>query len=186
MDSGAQSPIFVHLQMPKARISTYHRQKWLPQYRLWVYNLTFFGLSRPPSNFPPVDKVQLIFDPGFCAALTKVLLMIIELGEAITRHSLFKGHNVIGNIVVLNCQQCNQCLKCQVSGHKSLGLLWNFSKIRKCSKTLKFFRKSEIFQKIRKFSKNLKIYQKSGNFPKIWKFSENLEIFRKSEKFLKI
>ena len=34
-------------------------------------------------------------------------------------HSLFKGHNVIVNIVVLNCQKCNQCLKCQVSGHKS-------------------------------------------------------------------
>ena len=33
-------------------------------------------------------------------------------------HSLFKGHKVILNNVVLNCQQCNQCLKCQVSGHK--------------------------------------------------------------------
>jgi len=22
-------------------------------------------------------------------------------------------------IIVLNCQQCNQCLKCQVSGHKN-------------------------------------------------------------------
>ena len=43
--------------------------------------------------------------------------------ECCPRHSLFKGHNVIVNIVVLNCQKCNQCLKCQVSGHKSLGLL---------------------------------------------------------------
>ena len=33
-------------------------------------------------------------------------------------HSLFKGHNVIVHIVVLNCQKCNQCLKCHVSGHK--------------------------------------------------------------------
>ena len=33
------------------------------------------------------------------------------------RHSLFKGHKVIVDIVVLNCQQCNQCLKCQVSSH---------------------------------------------------------------------
>ena len=40
------------------------------------------------------------------------------------RHSLFKGYNVNVNIVVLNCQKCNQCLKCQVSGHKSLGLLF--------------------------------------------------------------
>ena len=37
-------------------------------------------------------------------------------------HSLFKGHNV--NIVVLNCQTCNQCLKCQVSDHESRGLLF--------------------------------------------------------------
>ena len=28
------------------------------------------------------------------------------------------GHKIIVNIVVLDCQQCNQCLKCQVSGHK--------------------------------------------------------------------
>ena len=40
------------------------------------------------------------------------------------RHSSFKGHNGIVNIVVLNCRKCNQCLKCQVSGHKSLGLLF--------------------------------------------------------------
>ena len=57
--------------------------------------------------------------------------------ECCPRHSLFKGRNVIVNIVVLNCQTCNQCLKCQVSGHKSLELLWNFSK------NLNVFRKSE-------------------------------------------
>ena len=44
--------------------------------------------------------------------------------ECCPGHSLFKGHNVNVNIVVLNCQKCNQCLKCQVSGHKSLGLLF--------------------------------------------------------------
>ena len=38
--------------------------------------------------------------------------------ECCHHHSLFKGHKVIVNNVVLNCQQCNQCLKCQVSGHK--------------------------------------------------------------------
>ena len=43
--------------------------------------------------------------------------------ECCPRHSLFKGHNVNVNIVVLNCQKCDQCLKCQVSSHKSLGLL---------------------------------------------------------------
>ena len=40
------------------------------------------------------------------------------------RHSLFKGHNVIVDIVVLNCQKWNQGLKCQVSGHKWLGSLF--------------------------------------------------------------
>ena len=34
--------------------------------------------------------------------------------ECCCHHSLFKGHKVIVNNVVLNCQQCNQCLKCQV------------------------------------------------------------------------
>ena len=63
--------------------------------------------------------------------------------ECCPRHSLFKGHNVIVNIVVLNCQKCNQCHKCQVSGHKFLGLLWN------CSENLKFFQSSETFLKIR-------------------------------------
>ena len=38
--------------------------------------------------------------------------------ECCHHHSLFKGLNVIVHIVVLNCQKCNQCLKCHVSGHK--------------------------------------------------------------------
>ena len=44
--------------------------------------------------------------------------------ECCHHHSLFKGHNVNVNIVVLNCQKWNQCLKCQVSGHRSLGLFF--------------------------------------------------------------
>ena len=28
-------------------------------------------------------------------------------------------YSKVTNNVVLNCQQCNQCLKCQVSGHKN-------------------------------------------------------------------
>ena len=43
--------------------------------------------------------------------------------ECCHHHSLFKGHNVIVHIDVHNCQKCNQCLKCHVSGHK------NFQKI---------------------------------------------------------
>ena len=75
--------------------------------------------------------------------------------ECCPRHSLFKGHNVIVNIDFLNCQKCYQCLKCQVSGHKFVGLFWNFSK------NLKFF------PKIWNFSKNLKFSQKSDFFEKI-------------------
>ena len=59
--------------------------------------------------------------------------------ECCHHHSVFKSHNVIVHIVVLNCQKCNQCLKCQVSGHK------NFQKFWKLSKNLKTFQKSENF-----------------------------------------
>ena len=44
--------------------------------------------------------------------------------ECCHHHSLFKGNNVIVHIDVHNCQKCNQCLKCQVSGHKCLGLIF--------------------------------------------------------------
>ena len=44
--------------------------------------------------------------------------------ECCHHHSVFKGYNVNVNIAVLNCQKCNQCLKCQVSGHKCLGLIF--------------------------------------------------------------
>ena len=54
--------------------------------------------------------------------------------ECCHHHSLFKGHNVNVNIVVLNCQKWNQCLKCQVSGHKSLGLLFEDCSLREFSK----------------------------------------------------
>ena len=59
-------------------------------------------------------------------------------------HFLFKGHNVIVNIVVHNCQRCNQCLKCQVSEHKPQGLPWNFLESLIClfSENLKIIRKS--------------------------------------------
>ena len=33
------------------------------------------------------------------------------------------------HIVVLNCQQCNQCFKCQVSGHKIFKKSENFPNI---------------------------------------------------------
>ena len=86
--------------------------------------------------------------------------------ECCHHHSLFKGHNVIVNIVVLNCQKCNQCLMCQVSGYKSLALLFE----------------GEIWM----FSENQKFFQKSEIFPKIWNFSENLKFFLISENFSKI
>ena len=48
-------------------------------------------------------------------------------------HCVFKGHNVSVHIVVLNCQKCNQCLKCQVSsGHKYLGLLFEVALKMSC------------------------------------------------------
>ena len=49
-----------------------------------------------------------------CAVLSNTARIV----KSCPCHLLFKGHKVIVNNVVLNCQQCNQCLKCQVSGHK--------------------------------------------------------------------
>ena len=49
--------------------------------------------------------------------------------ECCHHHSVFKGHNVIVHIVVLNCQKCNQCLKSQVSGHKNFQKAKNFQTI---------------------------------------------------------
>ena len=56
--------------------------------------------------------------------------------ECCPYHSLFKGHKVVVNNVFLNSQQCNQCLKCQVSGHKIFRKSGNFSA------KLKFFFKN--------------------------------------------
>ena len=39
--------------------------------------------------------------------------------ECCPRHSLFKSHNVIFNMVFLNFQKCNQCFDCLVSGQAS-------------------------------------------------------------------
>ena len=49
--------------------------------------------------------------------------------ECCHHHSLFKGHNVIVHIVVLNCQKCYQCLKCHVSGHKNFQKLFFLKKL---------------------------------------------------------
>ena len=54
----------------------------------------------------------------------------------LSRHSLFKVHNVNVNIVVLQCQKCNQCLQCQVSGHKSLGSLFEIALWASCDVSL--------------------------------------------------
>merc|ERR1712051_50630 len=53
--------------------------------------------------------------------------------ECCHHHSVFKGHNAIVHIVVLNCQKCNQCLKCQVSGHQKLS---SKSVIKNCHQQL--------------------------------------------------
>ena len=72
------------------------------------------------------------------------------------------------NIVGLNCQKCNQCHKCQVSGHKSLG----------SENLLKIWRKKTV--------KNLKIFRKSENLSEIWNFIKNLIFLQKSENLSKI
>ena len=62
--------------------------------------------------------------------------------ECCPRHSLFKGHNVIVIIVVLD-------------NLKQFQNSENFPKIWKFSENMKIFRKSKFFSKIWKFSKNV-------------------------------
>ena len=107
--------------------------------------------------------------------------------ECCHHHSLFKGHNVIVHIVVLNCQKCNQCLKCHVSGHK------NFQKLWKLPKNLKTFRKSENIQKLSKLSKIDKIVENCQklsklsiivkNYQKCQKWSKSVKTSKKIKKF---
>ena len=93
--------------------------------------------------------------------------------------SAFKGHNVIVHIVVLNCQKCNQCPKCQVSGNKS------FQKFRKSEFFFKNL-KSEIFLKIWQFSANLKCFTKiCQNCQKLSKLSKLSKIVKIIKKFQK-
>ena len=105
---------------------------------------------------------------------------------------------LVVNIVVLNCQECYQRLKCQVSGQSLRSK--SFPKIWKISKNLKKkFQKME-FSKINFFG-HLKIFRSGHVRPIIafitclkgqkslrvlWKFSENLKFFRKSENFPKL
>ena len=120
-----------------------------PYYRDWVHIGTFLAFWVPIGSL-------FIFQGPYFRCFVSVYAKHRKNCECCHHHSVFKGHNVIVHIVVLNCQKCNQCLKCPVSGHKN-------------------------FQKIWKLSKNLKTFKKSKNFPKIWKFFKNLKTFQKSE-----
>ena len=74
--------------------------------------------------------------------------------ECCHHHSLFKGHNAIVHIVVLNCQKCNQCLECHVSGHKTFKNSENIQKLSKIVKKLsKIFKNCQNCQKLSKLSK---------------------------------
>ena len=88
--------------------------------------------------------------------------------ECCHHHSVFKGHNVIVHIVGLNWQKCNQCLKCQVSGHKNFQKIWKLSKHLKHSKNLNT---SKIWKLLRnlEISENLKKLHKSENCSKLCK-----------------
>ena len=110
--------------------------------------------------------------------LNKVLIVYDKNSTWIAKHrkncecchhqSVFKGHNVIVHIVVLNCQKCNQCLKCQVSGHKNFQKIWKLSKHLKHSKNLNT---SKIWKLLRnlEISENLKKLHKSENCSKLCK-----------------
>ena len=76
--------------------------------------------------FGEIWVLKLVFevvqkcDIGLNREIMKYRIINIERIANAVPVTLFKGHNIIVNIVVSNCQKCNQCLRCQVSGHKKL------------------------------------------------------------------
>ena len=109
--------------------------------------------------------------------------------ECCHHHSLFKGHNVIVHIVVLNCQKCNQCLKCHVSGHKNFQKLSKiFRNCQKLSKIVKYWQQlSKIVKIVKKFSivKNFQKISKLSKIVKIKKLSKIVKIVQKLQNFQK-
>ena len=96
--------------------------------------------------------------------------------ECCHHHSIFKGHNVIVHIVVLNCQKCNQCLKCQVSGHKNFQKIWKFSANLKCfPKICQNCKNCQKLSKLSKLSKIIKNCQKCSKLLKIVKIVKNVK-----------
>ena len=85
----------------------HHRQKlhtftYKPEQNYTTLHLRCIGQLGPGCNFFPIGKIKHRKNCECCH-----------------HHSLFKGHNVIVHILVLNCQKCNQYLKCHVSSHKN-------------------------------------------------------------------
>ena len=89
--------------------------EWAPTGKLKVSKVT----SGYGEVMVPLNRVRLSARKG---GYMGVALKHRKNCECCHHHSLFKGHIAIVHIVVLNCQKCNQCLKCQVSGHKLTSL----------------------------------------------------------------
>ena len=117
--------------------------------------MTYKCVSRKNCNNPNttiIESLLVNFETMTTTFRTKVFLASEEENRMIKHrknckychhHSLFKGHNVNVNIVVLNCQKSNQCLKCQVSGHKSLGPVSRVTSLSECSMVV-FFNNVEL------------------------------------------
>ena len=113
----------VHLSSPRSWIKTsYSRTKVLktdlsfPETYVWgKYKPHYLFLPEPNPAYQPIGTVRSLNSFQLYKKQRKNC-------ECCPRYSLFKGHNVIVNIVVLNCRNCQ---KCQVWGHKSPGLLFD-------------------------------------------------------------
>ena len=74
----------------------------------------YLAMNHPPAKDDIGRQLKLRgSDDAFSRSETSQELRMLSLSQAIY------DHQVILNNVVLNCQQYNQCLKCQVSGHKN-------------------------------------------------------------------
>ena len=108
----------------------YNSDNWEPEFMTifvtWQLRVTLDSI-RKMFNWCPSKSVRLQSNSHQQSYKCQLALRIFR-GQQLKhcknckccpRHPLYKGHNAILNIVVLNCQKCKQCLKCQVSGHRT-------------------------------------------------------------------
>ena len=106
---------------------------WTPQFKK---EISFFSSYGFPLVFSFSDPIMTKRKRKKKRKTNTFFLKHRKNSKCCHHHSVFKCHNIIFHIVVLNCQMCYLCLMFQVTGHQ------------KMSKNLKTFKISENFWEI--------------------------------------